>query len=97
MILSASATDILPLRSGLIDLDFQLARSVPIYCSPRLVLLRIEFDEAILNLGYERALRRWTCRSSAHGVQNSNANRRKPFLLETCGSLTAAFSALLCE
>jgi hypothetical protein len=55
-ILSASAADLLALRCGLLDLDFQLTRPVAIFCPPRLVLLHIEFNQAILNLGDERAL-----------------------------------------
>jgi hypothetical protein len=54
-ILSASAADLLPLSSGLINLDLQLLRSVPIFGPPRLVLLYIKFNQAILNLGDQRA------------------------------------------
>jgi hypothetical protein len=49
--LSASAVDLIPLCGRLINLGLQLTRSVPIFCPPRLVVLHIELNQAILNLG----------------------------------------------
>jgi hypothetical protein len=73
-ILSALAADLLPLSCGLIDLDLQIMRSVPIFCLPRFVLLHVKFNQPILYLGDEsRPLRRSACRSSAHRCLNSNA------------------------
>src|ERR1700720_2329499 len=75
----ASATDLLPLRCGLIDFDLQLMRSVRIVFPPRLVLLHIKFNQAILNLRDQGAS--FACQHADPpriGCLNSNIRAAEP-------------------
>src|ERR1700731_2795374 len=75
----ASAADVLPLRCGLMNFDLQLMRSVRIVFPPRLVLLHIKFNQAILNLRDQGAS--FACQHADPpriGCLNSNTRAAEP-------------------
>src|ERR1700680_27800 len=74
-----SAADLLPLHCGLINFDLQLMRSVRIVSPPRLVLLHIKFNQAILNLRDQGAS--FACQHAGPpriGCLNSNTRAAEP-------------------